>query len=163
MKGDVMQNVRGNLGVTLGKRKPPVYVFAALVAMLAAHLLVPIALVLVFPWNLIGLAPLFLGAALAVYAIRLFATHKTTPEPFGRSGALVTDGPFRVTRNPMYLGILVMVSGVAALFGTAGPWLVVPVLGFLLDAVFVRREEEKMELFFGDAYRNYKNRVRRWI
>ena len=163
MKGDVMQNVRGNLGVTLGKKKPPVYVFAALVAMLAAHILVPITQVIVFPWTLLGIAPLFLGAALAVYAIRLFASHKTTPEPFGISGVLVTGGPFRVTRNPMYLGIILMVSGVAALFGTAGPWLVVPVLGILLDVVFVRREEEKMELLFGDAYRNYKNRVRRWI
>ena len=158
-----MQTCRGNSGVALGKMKPPVYVLAALLAMLAAHALVPIARVLPFPWNLIGLAPLFLGAALAVYAIRLFASHKTTPEPFGVSGALVTGGPFRVTRNPMYLGIILMVAGVAALFGTAGPWLIVPVLGILLDVVFVRREEEKMELLFGDAYRNYKNHVRRWI
>ena len=143
--------------------KPPVYVLSALVAMFAAHMLVPIKLVLAFPWNLIGLAPLFLGAALAVYAIRLFATHKTTPEPFGVSGALVTVGPFRVTRNPMYLGIILMVSGVAALFGTVGPWLVVPILGLVLDVVFVRREEEKMEMLFGDAYRSYKSRVRKWI
>ncbi len=163
MKGDVLQTVRKNPGVTHGKSKPPVYIFAALGTMLAAHMLVPIAPVLAFPWNLIGLVPLFLGAALAVYALRLFAFHKTTPEPFGVSGALVTGGPFRVTRNPMYLGTILMVSGVAALFGTAGPWLVVPVLGYLLDAVFVRREEEKMELLFGDAYKNYKNRVRRWI
>lgn len=146
-----------------GKTPPPVYVAAALAAMAAAHMLAPLARVAAFPWNLLGCVPLLLGAALAGWTLRLFASRQTTPEPFGESRALVTDGPFRVSRNPMYLGILLMLAGVAALLGTAGPWLVVPALGLVLDIVFVRREEERMERLFGDAYRSYKRRVRRWI
>ncbi len=145
------------------KAKPPVYVLAALAAMLAAHMVIPLTRIIAFPWRLLGAAPLLLGAALAVHSLRLFGRHNTTPEPFGASSALVTSGPFRVTRNPMYLGILVMLSGIACLFGTVGPWLVVPVLGILLDVVFVRPEEEKMEMMFGDVYRRYKAQVRRWL
>lgn len=145
------------------KAKPPVYVLAALVAMLAAHMLVPIARIIAFPWNLLGAVALLFGAALVLHALRFFRRNKTTAEPFGVSGALVTNGPFRVTRNPMYAGILLMLSGIACLFGTLGPWLVVPVLGVAFDVIFVRREEERMEMMFGDAYRRYKAQVRRWI
>ncbi|MFA6568109.1 MAG: isoprenylcysteine carboxylmethyltransferase family protein [Victivallales bacterium] len=145
------------------KASPPVYVLAALVAMLAAHMLVPIVRIIAFPWRLLGGVPLLFGAALVFYSLRLFRLHKTTPEPFGVSGALVTSGPFRVTRNPMYAGILLMFSGIACLLGTVGPWLVVLLLGMVFDIVFVRREEERMEMIFGDAYRRYKTRVRRWI
>ena len=81
----------------------------------------------------------------------------------GVSVELVTSGAFRITRNPMYVGILLMLSGIAGLFGTVGPWLVAPVLGMLFDVIFVRREEEKMEMIFGDAYRRYKTQVRRWM
>lgn len=145
------------------KAKPPVYVVAALVAMLAAHMLMPIARIIVFPWNLLGAVPLLLGAALVLYALRLFVRNKTTAEPFGESAALVTSGPFRVTRNPMYVGILLMLSGMACLLGTVGPGLVVPVLGVVFDVIFIRREEARMETMFGDAYRRYKAHVRRWI
>jgi protein-S-isoprenylcysteine O-methyltransferase Ste14 len=145
------------------KTKPPVYVLAALLAMLAAHMLFPIARIIAFPWSLVGVAPLLLGAALVLHAFRLFGRNKTTAEPFGVSVALVTSGPFRVTRNPMYVGILLMLSGIACLFGTVAPWLVVPVLGVVFDVIFVRREEERMEMMFGDDYRRYKAQVRRWI
>ena len=147
----------------MNKVNPPVYVLATLFAMLAAHMLVPIAQIIAFPWRLLGCAPLLLGVALVVYSLRLFGIHKTTPKPFGVAAVLVTSGAFRVTRNPMYVGIILMLSGIACFFGTVGPWLVIPVLGILLDVIFVRREEEKMELIFGDAYRRYKTRVRRWI
>lgn len=145
------------------KTKPTVYVLAALVAMLAVHGLVPIARIMGFPWRLLGGVPLLLGAALTVRALQLFKLHKTTPEPFGTSRALVTGGPFRITRNPMYLGILLMFSGIACLLGTATPWLVVLMLGGVFDVFFIRREESMMETKFGDAYKRYKSQVRRWI
>ena len=147
----------------MNKVNPPVYVLAALFAMLAAHMLVPIAQIIAFPWRLIGCVPLLLGVVLIVYSLRLFRLNRTTPKPFGIAGALVIAGPFRVTRNPMYVGILLMLSGIACFLGTVGPWLVVPVLGILFDVIFVRCEEEKMEIIFGDAYRRYKLQVRRWI
>lgn len=145
------------------KAKPPVYVLAAFVVMLAAHMLVPVAQIIVFPWRLLVCAPLLFGTALVVYSLRLFRINKTTPKPFGTAAVLVTSGPFRVTRNPMYAGILLMLAGVACLLGTVSPWLVVAVLGILFDVIFVRREEKKMEMIFGDSYKRYKTQVRRWI
>ena len=143
--------------------KPPIYVWTALVAMLVVHFMVPFARIIAFPWKLLGVVPLLLGTALTVRALQLFRLHRTTPEPFRASRALVTSGPFRVTRNPMYLGILLIFSGVACLLGTATPWLVVLMLGGVFDVLFIRREEGKMETKFGDAYRHYKAQVRRWI
>ncbi len=145
------------------KPKPPACVWAALVAMLAAHGLVPIARIMSFPWRLLGGIPFLLGAALTLRALQLFRLHRTTPEPFRASRTLVTSGPFRVTRNPMYLGILLMFSGIAFLLGTATPWLVVLALGAGFDVLFVRPEERKMETEFGEAYKQYKTQVRRWI
>lgn len=145
------------------KTRPPVYVLAALVAMLLAHRLVPIARIIAFPWNLLGVVPLFIGAALVLHALRLFRRNKTTAEPFGESLALVTSGPFRVTRNPMYIGVFLMLSGISCLFGTLAPWLVVLSLGVVFDVVFVRQEEKRLEMMFGDDYRRYKVQVRRWI
>ena len=145
------------------KVKPPVYVVAALVAMLAAHMLIPIARIISFPRNLFGAVPFLLGATIVLQAFRLFDRNKTTAEPFNVPVTLVTSGPFRITRNPMYVGILLMLSGIACLFGTVGPWIVVPVLGVVFDVIFVRQEEERMETMFGDAYKRYKAQVRRWI
>jgi len=130
----------------MNKVNPHVYVLAAFVVMLAALMLVPIAQIIAFPWRLLGCAPLLLGMASVVYSLRMFRLHKTTPKPFGVASALVISGAFRVTRNPMYVGILLMLSGIACFFDTVSPWLVVPVLGILLDVIFVRREEEKMEM-----------------
>lgn len=143
--------------------KPPVFVAAALVAMPAVHVLFPVARILVFPWNLFGVAPVLLGGTLVVCALRQFAARKTTSEPFGLSSALVVDGVFGLNRNPMYLGIMLMVSGGAALLGSAGPWLVAVLLAVLLDVVFIRSEERRLEERFGDDYRRYRSRVRRWV
>lgn len=145
------------------KTKPTAYVWTALVAMLVVNWLVPIARIMDFPWRLLGGVPFLLGTALTVRALQLFRLHRTTPEPFRTSRALVTSGPFRVTRNPMYLGILLMFSGVACLLGTVAPWLVVLMLGVVFDVLFIRREEGQMETKFGDVYRHYKAQVRRWI
>jgi protein-S-isoprenylcysteine O-methyltransferase Ste14 len=145
------------------KTKPPVYVWSALVAMLAAHVLVPLARNISFPWTLAGLIPLFSGAWLVFSALMFFRRCKTSPQPFDAPSTLVTNGPYSISRNPMYTGILLMLAGIAFLLGTVAPLLVVPVLCVVLDIIFIRSEEEKMETMFGDAYRRYKTKVRRWL
>ncbi|MHB9139059.1 MAG: methyltransferase family protein [Victivallaceae bacterium] len=145
------------------KLKPPVYMLTALVIMPVAHIQFPITRIIEFPWIFLGFVPLLSGVELIVHSLWLFKRRKTTAEPFGVPVTLVTSGPFRFSRNPMYVGILLIISGIACLFGTAGPWIVVPALGILFDIVFIRREEKRMERIFGDAYRTYKTQVRRWI
>lgn len=112
--------------------------------------------------RLLGVAPLAAGVALAGWAIGLFRKRETTPEPFGTPSKLVEAGPYRYTRNPMYVGVMLSVGGVALLSGRA--LLLLAVLGFWLtmDRTQVPREERLLEELFGEEYRAYKTRVRRW-
>jgi len=83
--------------------------------------------------------------------------------PDARPAALVTTGVFRISRNPMYLGLVLLVLGVAIMMNRAIPLLVAPALGALLHARFIRPEERRMADVFGTEYARYASRVRRWI
>ena len=142
---------------------PPTYLLLALIAMVPLHLLWPIRDFLDVPLNLVGLAPLALGAALNVAADRLFQRHGTTVRPFARSSALVTTFPFSISRHPMYLGLTLILLGTALLFGSASVFLPVVVFAALMDRVFIPREEQMLAEQFGDDWSAYRARVRRWI
>lgn len=105
-----------------------------------------------------------LGLALAIWGERQFAAAGTEILPASASNkVLVTSGPFRFTRNPMYLGLTTVAFGIALYFGTA-PFFAVPALLFLLvNFVFIPFEEAKMQRQFDDSYTEYRARVRRWI
>jgi len=127
------------------------------------HFLLPIKQILPFPWSLLGLFPLVVGVILNLWADRSFKKHDTTVKPFLESTALVTTGVFRLTRNPMYLGMVTMILGVAILLGSAGPFLVVPILGIIFQRIFINPEERMLAATFGERFRQYRRRVRRWI
>jgi protein-S-isoprenylcysteine O-methyltransferase Ste14 len=141
---------------------PPHYFVLALVAM-ALLAQIPGQAHLPWPWPLLGFVPLAAGLALAMVAARRFSAAGTNIVPLTRSSALVTDGPFTFTRNPMYLGMTLALIGVAALVGRAWPWLVLPIFVAILQMRFIRHEERLMTETFGDAYRAYRARTRRWI
>jgi protein-S-isoprenylcysteine O-methyltransferase Ste14 len=141
---------------------PPHYFLISLVAMLVLSRL-PGALLLPGRWNWLGLVPIVAGIALAVRASQLFARAGTNIVPLTQSSALVIDGPFARTRNPMYLGMLLALTGLAIVLDSAWPWLVLPVFYAVIRLRFVRHEERLMEATFGDAYRAYRSRVRRFI
>jgi protein-S-isoprenylcysteine O-methyltransferase Ste14 len=142
---------------------PPVYFLAAILAMVGLHLLFPVRHLVDYPWRLAGLLPLLAGIAVALLADQSFKRHATTIKPFERSSALVTNGVFRFSRNPMYLSMILILVGVALLLGTLSPWLIVPVLAVILDRLFIAREEQMLGETFGAAYAEYRKRVRRWV
>lgn len=104
------------------------------------------------------------GVALAVWGRLTFAKAGTEVMPASPANkVLVTGGPFRFTRNPMYCGILIITLGIALIVGTL-TMLAAPIAFFLwVNFVSIPFEEAKMERQFGDAYRDYKRKVRRWI
>jgi uncharacterized protein (TIGR03382 family) len=104
-----------------------------------------------------------LGFGVMIWAWWLFRRAGTPIRPTAQAVALVTSGPFRLSRNPMYLGIVVLLLGVALLVGS-WPMLIAP-LGFLvlMSQVFIPFEEHKLRQVFGEAYDSYARRVRRWI
>jgi protein-S-isoprenylcysteine O-methyltransferase Ste14 len=142
---------------------PPTYLLVAVALAAALHFLLPVAVIILFPWRLAGVLPLAVGIALNLAADRQFKQRGTTVKPFQESSALIMDGCFRFSRNPMYLGMVLIVAGIAIFAGTASPWIVIAGLAVVLDRVFIAPEERMMEHTFGDAFRQYKSRVRRWL
>jgi protein-S-isoprenylcysteine O-methyltransferase Ste14 len=108
---------------------------------------------------LIGLA----GFALMIRAWWLFKTANTAICPTRQSSALVTHDVFSVTRNPMYLGMSMMLTAVALGVGTVPFYAATFAYFLILDRVFCPYEEQKARQEFGDIYKDYVRRVRRWI
>lgn len=145
------------------KLLPPTYFYIAVVLILMLHFLLPGAQVIHSPWRYLGLIPLILGSALNILADQSFKRHNTTVKPFEESTFLVTDGVFRVSRNPMYLGFVLLLAGIVMLLGSITPWIVVAVFALLMELRFIRVEEAMLEARFGDTWSEYKHRVRRWF
>jgi len=109
-------------------------------------------------WLLVGI-----GLALFVWTLWTFARHRTTVNPYGSASTLCTRGPFRFSRNPIYLGDWFLLSGVSLLLHTFWPLAFAPLIWIMIRFGVIRHEEAHLEAKFGDAYRDYKARVRRWI
>ena len=142
---------------------PPIYLLATGIAMWALHVWMPGPVLLDWPWRWLGLLPIVAGGGLAVWGERQFVRAGTAVLPFRTPSALVTSGPFAFTRNPMYLGMFASLAGWSLLLGTSTPILPIPVFVWWLRRRFVLREEVFMEQNFGESYRAYKARVRRWL
>lgn len=142
---------------------PPTYFLAAVALTVALHFLFPVATFIPLTWRFAGLLPIAAGIALNLAADRQFERRNTTVKPFQESSALVTDGVFRWSRNPMYLGMVLIVSGIAIIEGSVSPWIVVAALAVLLDRIFILREEKMLQEAFGTVFQQYKKRIRRWL
>lgn len=146
------------------KLPPPVWAFLYLIAASVLSWL--------YPWHrLIALHIVWLGAALvaigftcAFWAIALFRREGTELNPISETNkSLVISGPYRFTRNPIYLALVILTLGIAFWVGSL-PMFAVPVLLFITtNWVHVPFEEAKMRRQFGAAFDSYTNRVRRWI
>ncbi len=142
---------------------PPTYVLIALIAMLALHVLVPIVQVIPTPWTLLGLLPLIAGIVINVMADNRFHQVGTTIKPGEASTVLVTTGLFRLTRNPMYLGFVLILTGVAILLGSLAPFVVIPVFATVIDRLFITMEEQMLRTSFGAQWQAYAKQTRRWL
>ena len=116
------------------------------------------------PWNWTLAVPAWLASlALTGRGARGLASHGTTIYPNGQASALVTDGPYRYSRNPMYLGMALLILGFALALGSVGALLGVPVFVLAVQWLFIVPEEQRLDGLFGDDYRSYRRRVRRWL
>ena len=143
--------------------RSPVYFLLALAAMILLHSLFPIAYWLAAPWKCFGIVFIVSGVILTIRSAQLFRQQGTQTHPGVKATWLVTEGPFRYTRNPMYLGLLIILVGVAILLGSVSPLLVIPIMIWILHVKFILREEQWMESWFGAPYLEYKKKTRRWL
>jgi len=142
---------------------PPVYFLATVAASVGLHFAAPLTVLVPAPLHLAGGVLVALGIGIALWAAGLFRSAGTPMLPFTRSTALVTDGVYRWTRNPMYLGMILALVGLAVLLGTLGAFLPIPFFVWQIRRKFVLPEEAFLEGLFGGRYLEYKTRVRRWL
>lgn len=142
---------------------PPVYFLLALALSFALDRWLPMAQIIPAPWHWLGLACVVPAVALGGPGARALARRGTTLHPFGEPSALVVDGPFRYSRNPLYLSLAVLLLGAAIFLGSLTPFLVVPAFMAAVTMAFIRSEEAALAAGFGEAYREYCRRVRRWL
>ena len=142
---------------------PTTWLLIAIAAEIALHLVLPVMVVIPPLWNLLGIIPLVAGVAINLISDKAFRKANTTVRPFQESSALITDGAFRISRNPMYLGFVLILVGIAVLLGSLTPFLVIPAFATLLDRVYVAAEEQMLADRFGTEWEEFQRRRRRWL
>jgi protein-S-isoprenylcysteine O-methyltransferase Ste14 len=103
------------------------------------------------------------GAALAAWSLRLFRAARTTTVPFGAPAQLVTWGPYRFTRNPMYISLILVYLGEGGILAQLWPLLLLPLVVTYVHRTVIPVEEARLRKVVGKAYEQYCARVRRWI
>lgn len=114
-----------------------------------------------------GAALLFVAAALTIdlSALIIFMRARTTIDPRRphRTSAMITHGIYRITRNPMYLGLALLLTAFSLWLGNPVGLIGVAVFIFYINRCQIEPEEHHLERLFGEEYRDYKSRVRRWL
>lgn len=144
---------------------PPLVMLLAAAAMWALDRWLPLGRLLPPPWNRLGALPALAAVAFIAPAMMRFRGAGTTVNPMdpGKASRLVTAGVFQVTRNPMYLGLLLLLLGWALWLGSVTPWLVPPLFATFITIAQIGPEEAALDRLFGEEYRAYRHAVRRWI
>ena len=147
----------------LGFVRPPLVYLSAIIMGVILHLLAPVSF---FPraWAMpVGIALVLIAVALLVSSIARFRAAGTPVPAYKPTTAIVRKGPYRFTRNPIYLGFSLLQLGVAIWVNTV--WLLVTLAGamVLMNYAVIRKEEQYLERRFGNEYLEYKGSVRRWL
>lgn len=158
------QNAPETPGPAAGWRPlPPLVVLIGLGLMIALDMVMPEPSPVRSPWTGLGLAVALVGLSTTLVAAAQFRRKRANIQTFGAPTRLVSCGLFKLSRNPMYLGFVLLLAGVAAALGGGAPS-VVPVAFFVLAQLwYIPFEERAMRDRFGDDYDRYRRQVRRWL
>jgi protein-S-isoprenylcysteine O-methyltransferase Ste14 len=145
---------------------PPVLYGAALLLALLLHTAIgpwPIASPARDPLMAAGAALVLIGLALSAAVMRAFAKARTPVPPYRPTTSFVSTGLYRYTRNPDYLGQTLLYIGITFIVRSWWPLVLLPLVLLLVHVGVIRREERYLEARFGQTYRDYTARVRRWF
>ncbi len=148
---------------------PRVVIFPPLLFLIVVITVAGLQWILPIPWPLFGISRwvggllALAGLALVTWARTCFSRAETNVSPRRSSTTIVMHGPYRFSRNPMYIAMIITLAGVA--FGLRWVWglALIPVLWLMLHFGVIAREEAYLEAKFAEAYRDYRQRVRRWV
>ncbi len=144
---------------------PPVYMLIFLLLMWALDNYLPLYHWINHPWSKIGWGVMGVGLLIDLSSVGLFFRARTSINPMKPENAstLVQNGVYRYTRNPMYLGILIILSGWSIYLGSLTPLLCLPLFVIILTQQQITPEEKALEKVLGQAYLKYKKSVPRWL
>ena len=146
-----------------GKPLPPTYFITSLLLLVALHFVWPVSQVIYSPYRYLCVLLIVIGLWLNLWADNLFKKRQTTVKPFEKATTLMVEGPFGFTRNPMYLGMFLILAGLAVILGSLTTF-AIPVAFFIaMEVVFIRHEQKALEQVFGQEFLDYTKRVRRWL
>lgn len=141
---------------------PPVFLLLSIGIIPICYFFVEDCNIINFPLNLLGILFIIIAISITGKTRDLFKKHKTTLN-IEKSSSMITEGPFARTRNPMYIGMILLLTGLACLSGNVLA-LLSPLAFFVCISIFFIPKEEKLMLeVFGKDYLEYKQKVRRWI
>jgi protein-S-isoprenylcysteine O-methyltransferase Ste14 len=143
---------------------PPPLIYAGALALgLVANKLYPMAFLPRAVSRVLGLPLIFGGLTIGLLGFREMRRAETNVDPYKPATAIVTEGPYRFTRNPLYVGMTLVYSGITALFNAFPAAMLLPLALAVMRGGVIEREERYLERKFGDEYLAYKARVRRWL
>ena len=148
---------------SMKKITPPFLFIICIVIMAGLWWMLPLVRFVPFPINLLGVLVFAVGLGIAKRGSDVFEKEGTNIETFNNPDRLVTDGLFRISRNPMYLGFLTALVGMAVMLGNLSSFLVAFVFFIVTDRWYITFEEDAMAKAFGERYAEYKAKTRRWL
>lgn len=158
-----LKHLKENEGNTKNRMMPPTYLIFLLLASIVLNSVFPIKKVMIPPYSYLGSILIIFGIVLNIWCDSLFKKRKTTIKPHEIPTSFEISGPYKMSRNPIYLGMASILTGTALLLGSIITFLTPVVFLIIMDKLFIPMEEKNLENKFGREYVNYKKRVRRWI
>ena len=145
------------------KPLPPTYFIILLLLSIGLHFIFSIKKVIFPPYTYLGFILIIFGGIINLWTDLLLKRKNTTVKPYENPIYLITSGPFRISRNPQYLGFAAILLGVAINHGTLIIFLSPITFFILMELMFIPFEEKNLERVFGKEYIEYKNQIRRWL
>ena len=142
---------------------PPTYFMILLVASIGLHFVLPILKFAYSPYNYLGFILIIFGIAINLWTDSLFKKKSTTVKPHKTPSSFIISGPFKLSRHPMYLGMVFILLGTAVFLSTLITFVFPIIFIIIIEGLFIPIEEKNMQKKFGKKYLEYKKQVRRWI
>jgi protein-S-isoprenylcysteine O-methyltransferase Ste14 len=136
---------------------------ASIIIAVVLHYFFPVTILILFPYNLLGLLIVGFGIYLVFQSVRLLRSYNTTTEPGGNPSSLVTQCPYCYSRNPIYLGLLLIALGTAITLSSLSAFAAPVIFFVVVNTIVIPFEENRLQKIFGIEYERYKRSVRRWL
>jgi protein-S-isoprenylcysteine O-methyltransferase Ste14 len=142
---------------------PPLIYFEMLTLGVLIERVFPLAFLPDGVTSILGGVLIAVGVGIVFFAIRAMHRASTPVDPYKPTTALVVDGPFRFTRNPLYLSLTLVYLGITSLMNAFWPLVLLPAALVIVQRGVIVHEERYLESKFGEEYMRYKAKVRRWL